>query len=115
MWKENLFVQYDKNKHVSLISDPIPIKSLPEGTKVLHSLIAPIIKEGDCYDAWKFVAHHCANGSSQIKGIGFDQSYSPVAHSDSFIINISIAAMHRFNASILDVNNEFQNTNVTIR
>ena len=88
--KEAIFVQYDKNKNVSLLSAPIPIKSLPEGTKVLHSLIAPSIKEGDCYDAWKFVARHCANGSSQIKGIDFDQSYSPVAHADSFIINIAI-------------------------
>ena len=50
-WKEAFFVQYDKNKNVSLLSAPIPIKSLPEGTKVLRLLIAPSIKEGDCYDA----------------------------------------------------------------
>ena len=62
--KEALFVQYDKNKNVSLLSVPIPIKSLPEGTKVLRSLISPIIKEGDCSDAWKFVARHCENVSS---------------------------------------------------
>ena len=49
-WKETFFIQYDKNKHVSLISVPIPIKSLPEGTKFLRSLIAPSIKEGDCSD-----------------------------------------------------------------
>ena len=55
-WKEALFVQYDKNKNVSLLSDPTPIKFLPEETKVLRSLIAPSIKEGDCSDAWKFVA-----------------------------------------------------------
>ena len=50
-WKEAFFVQYDKNKNVSLLSAPTPIKSLPEGTKVLCSLIAPSIKEGDCSDA----------------------------------------------------------------
>ena len=99
---------------MSLISAPIPIKSLPEGTKVLRSLIAPSSKEGDCSNAWKFVARHCANGSYQIKGIHFDQSYSPVAHVDSFRINISIADMHRLTARILDVSNEFQNTNVLI-
>ena len=71
--KEAIFFQYDKNKNVSLLSAPIPIKSLPEGTKVLRSLIAPSIKEFDCSDAWKFVARHCANGSSHIKGIDFDQ------------------------------------------
>ena len=81
-WKESFFVKYYKNKNVSLLSDPISIKSFPEGKKVLHSLIAPIIKEGDCSDAWKFVAHHCENGSSQIKGIDFDKLYSPVAHAD---------------------------------
>ena len=43
-WKEAMFVQYDNNKIVSLLSDPIPIKSLPEGTKVFCSLIAPSIK-----------------------------------------------------------------------
>ena len=50
-WKEALFVQYEKNKNVSLLSDPIPIKSLPEGTKVLSSLIAPSIKESEFSDA----------------------------------------------------------------
>ena len=73
-WKEALFVQYDKDKYFSLVSAPIPIKSLPEVKKVICSLIAPSIMEGDCSDAWKFVARHCANGDSQIKGIYFDQS-----------------------------------------
>ena len=90
-------------------SDPTPIKSLPEEKELLCSLIAPSIKEGDCSDAWKFVARHCANGSSQIKGIDFDQSYSPVAHAYSFRINISIESMHRLTAIILDVSNAFQN------
>ena len=49
------------------------MKSLPDGTKFLRSLIASSIKEGDCSDAWKFVAHHCENGSSHIKGIDLDQ------------------------------------------
>ena len=56
LWKEALFIQYEKNKNVSLLSAPIPIKSLPEGTKVRRSLVAPSIKEGDCSDAWKFFA-----------------------------------------------------------
>ena len=43
-WKEGIFVKYDKNKNVSLLSDPVPIKYLPEGKKVLCSLIAPSIK-----------------------------------------------------------------------
>ena len=43
-WKEALFVQYDKNKNFKHILAPIPIKSLPEGTKLFRSLIAPIFK-----------------------------------------------------------------------
>ena len=52
--------------------------------------------------------------SSHNKDISFDKSYSPVAHSDSFRINISIAAMNRLTARILDVSNAFQNKNVHI-
>ena len=35
-------------------------------------------------------------------------------HADSYIINISIAAIHRLTSSILDIKNAFQNTNVVI-
>ena len=82
------------------------IKFLPDGTKVTHSLIAPSIKEGDCYYAWKVVARNYETGSYQIQGINFDQSYSPVEHADSSRINIAIPAVHRLTASILDVINE---------
>ena len=107
-------MQYYKNKKFSLLSAPISIKSLPEGTKVLNSLIDPSIKEGDCSDAWKFVKHHCSNGSYRIKGIDFDQSYIPVAHANSIRINIDIAAMYRITARVLYVSNAFQNKNVII-
>ena len=103
-----------KNKNIGLLSAPIPIKSLPEGKQFLRSLISPSIKKNDCSDAWKFVARHCANRSSRIKGVDFDQSYIPVAHADSFRVNIYIAYMHRLTARILDVSNTFQNTNVPI-
>ena len=62
-WKEDLFVKYDKNKNVNPLSASIPIKYLPDGTKVLLSLIVPSIKEGHCSYEWKFFACHCANGS----------------------------------------------------
>ena len=66
-WKEYLFVQYEKNKNFSLILDLIPIKYVPEGTKFLRSLIAPSIKEGYFYDAWKFVARHFEMGVLRFK------------------------------------------------
>ena len=76
----------------------MPIKYLPDRTKFLRSIIALIIKEGDCYDAWKIVARHFENGSYHIQGMYFDQYYIPVAHADYFKTNISIEAMHRLTA-----------------
>ena len=84
-----------KEKNVRLLPATIPIKSLSEGTKFLHSLISPGIKEGDCSDAWIFFARHCVNDSSQIQDFGFDKSYSSVAHAYSFRLTTYIAAMHR--------------------
>ena len=57
---------------------------------------------------------HCENGSYQIQGINFFQSYSPVAHVDYSRINIDIADIHRLADRILDVINIFQNKNVPI-
>ena len=94
--------------------DHIQIKYLFGVTKVLCSLIVPIIKEGDCYDTWKFVAHQCVNGSSQTQGVDFDNYYSTVAHSDSFRINIAISAMNRITARIFDFRNDTQDKNVLI-
>ena len=85
--------------------DTIRIKSLPGETKVLLSLIAIGIKGGDYYDAWKFVAQNCANGSSQIQGIEFDQDYSILPYSDTFRINIVIESIHILTARVLDVGN----------
>ena len=112
--REDLFLQYEKDKHFSLLSDLVPIKSLPEGTKVLCSLIYNIITEGYWSDAWTFFGLQCANEISQIQGIGFDKSYSPVAYSESFIINIGIVAIYRLTARILDINNAFQNKHFPI-
>ena len=44
----------------------------------------------------------------------FDRSYSPVSHSESFIIKISIVLVHILTSRIFDVTNSFQNKNVPI-
>ena len=106
--KEYLFVKYDKNKNFSLLSDSLPIKYLPYGTKVLWYLISTSIMECECSYAWKFVALPCANGSSWIQGVDFYHHYSPVSHAEYFRTNISIPAMNRPTARILDANNDSQ-------
>ena len=90
------------------------IKSFPSVTKILLSIIAPSIKEGGCYDAWKIVARHCATGISHIQGTDFEHLHCPVAHADSLLINIAITAMHKLTDIIMGVSNAFQNKNVPI-
>ena len=100
--------------HTHLILGHIPINSLPDVTKFILYLVTTGIREGDFSYAWKFVVKHFSNGSSQIQGIGFDQSYNPVAYSDSLRIYISVTDMHRLTSKMLDVSRDFQNKNVPI-
>ena len=95
-------------KKFNLLLAPIPIKYLSNGTKVLHSIITTITKECNCSDAWKFVAHHCQNGSYPIQGVYFDHSYSTVQYADFSRINIHITAINRLTDRILDVSSVFQ-------
>ena len=105
-------MQFEKNKNISILLVPTPIKYLPGGTKFLYSLIAPSIKEGDCSDAWKLVAYvPLCKWEFQIQGIDFDHTYIPMAHDESFRINIAITSMYRLTGTILDVSNALQNTN----
>ena len=53
----------------------------------------------------------CENRSSQIQVVDFYHTYSPVAHADSFRINIVIEAMHRLTSRILGISYYFQNKN----
>ena len=50
-----LFVQYNKNIKANHLLDPITIKTLPDGTKIIYSIIYPSIKEADCSDARIFL------------------------------------------------------------
>ena len=65
------------------------MKSLPEGTKLIFPIIATSVKERDFSDAWNFLEHHFANGSSQIIGIGFINptvQWHILTHSESTLI-----------------------------
>ena len=81
---------------------------------MLCSILYPSIKKVKYYDECNFFANHCRSGSSQIKDIYFNQSYSPVAYSDYFSINIAIADIDRPTVRILDFSDEFQNKNIPI-
>ena len=112
-WKLAAYSQYDKNNALGLYTQPFPRSMLPPGTRVLPSVLAPNIKEkGD--HLWAFVARHCANGSSQIKGIDYLYSYSPTASAFTIRLTLSFASSQGLIIGILDVVNCFQNTLVAI-
>ena len=109
LWKEVLFVQHYKKYKINLLLDPLSTNLLSNGTRVLGSIIAPGINKCGCYSAWKYFAHHFANGNLHVKGIDFDWSYIPISHADSFSINVAISEIHRLITRVLDVINDFQN------
>ena len=89
-----LFIWYNMNNIIKILSDKLPTKYLPKGTKVLIYLIAPVIKRGSWSNFYPFTGH-CANGSSQVQGVDFDKYYIPVVYVDPFSINVAISEIHR--------------------
>ena len=87
--------------------------SLKEQKSSIHSLVLVLRKVTVIMHG--IFSRHCENGSYKIKVIDFDESYSPLADSDSFRINIAITDMHRLPDMILYAINTFQNTNIPIQ
>ena len=85
LWKENLFVQYDKEIVSTYYQPQLTIQSLPKIDKLLISLISPGIDQVDLSDAWKFVDRNCYNGSS----------VSQWAHIDALITWLTINDIRR--------------------
>ena len=57
---------------VNIHSTPIPTKSLPEGTKVLHYLLYPGINTNRCSNGWIYVSCLCDIGRTETKVIDYD-------------------------------------------
>ena len=109
IWMEALFHQYDKNQAVQLYAAPVPIESVPKGIKIIPSIIACSVKphgEGQ----YKFNSRHCANGNDQVKGIDFENSYSPTASASSVRTTFAYASINYLILALLDVVNCFQST-----
>ena len=58
LWEDYLFVQYDNNNNSNLLLSPLPIKLLNKVSKVLRSLVAPVIIQDVFLNAWNLFAHH---------------------------------------------------------
>ena len=101
-------MQYDRNKKVSLLSAPIPIKSIPDEKRSSIKSLRQVLGRVTALVHILFCTSF-SNGSSQIQGVDFDQSYRTVTHYYPFTINIYISALHNLDANIVDVINYSHN------
>ena len=94
---------------VNLCLKPEPRENVPEGKKILNSLLAQKIKSmGN--DLYQFIPRMCANGSKQDKGIDFDHSWSPTIDAGGCRMTLMYAAVFHLMLAMIDVVNCFQNT-----
>ena len=59
---------------------------------------------------YKFNSRHWANGNNQVKGVDFENSYSPTASASSVQTTFAFAAINCLILALLDVVNCFQST-----
>ena len=112
-WKLSLFENYSKNAKALAFTAPFPRELLPPNARILKSVLAFRVKtlSPGVYDLY---SRHCANGSTQIKGLDYKESYAPIAVIDSIRVCIAISADLCLIIFIIDVSNAFQNTPVNI-
>ena len=108
-WKLSLFQNYAKNASSMAFTAPFPRDLLPKNATILKSVMAFRVKtlSTGVYDLY---SRHCANGSVQIKGLDYKESYAPIGGIDSIRIVIALGADLCLLIFIIDVGNAFQNT-----
>ena len=72
-WIKGAFAKYYKNSTFSLFNAPSPRSNLPSTTRVLQSILDPVIKNISD-NIYQYFTHHWANGGTLVKGIDFDLS-----------------------------------------
>ena len=72
VWRELLFVQYNNNKNINLLSAPLALKYLLKFTKVLRYLISPGITKGDCYNDCNFLHATVPMYFNRCKGLNWN-------------------------------------------
>ena len=108
-WIQATATQYSKNQVLGLCAVPAPRELVPSDKKVLQSILATKIKpKGN--DIFEFVTRMCANGSSQVKSVDFDHSWSPTVGAGALRMTLMFAATHRLILAVIDVVNCFQTT-----
>ena len=72
------------------------------------SYASPFIAEGDMHKGTG--PRHVAKGYSQVEGLDFDETYTPVARLESFRILLAYATYHGFKLYQMDVKRDRKST-----
>ena len=103
-------MQFDKNKHSATYSLPFLRSKLPPDQKVIQSLLICEVKRTDTPNIWELKVRECNVGTSQERGIDFDESYYPTAEPLSIKSSLAVGASQRMFVGIIDIKNAFQTT-----
>ena len=109
-WIKGLYENYTKNARVGLFTAPFPIEDVPAGHKILNSRVTFKVKtlgEPHMYDLY---CRHCANGSVQIKGVDYINSYAVIVTIDSIRYSLALGASLAMIVYSIDVGNAYQTT-----
>ena len=110
VWYKAVFERYDKNHTVGLFSSPIPIEDVDSKATTLRAVSVFKVKSTSTPGLYDLYFRLCANGSTQIKGIHFDESHSPTPATWVLFLAIAIGAAYMYTVYTIDIDNAFQNT-----
>ena len=108
-WIKVAYEQYYKNIAFGLPIPLFPHANLSSTTCVLQAVLSPVIKNISD-NIYQYCLHHCNNGGTQLKGVGFYQSSSPILAALILRLIVAIATTHHITIGIVDVTNDFQNS-----
>ena len=97
-----------QNSSFGLVLDPFHHTSLPINTQVLHYVFPPATKK--VKKNYRSFPLHCDNGGTQVKGVIFDQSCSPLLAESNLILFIAAPFAYQLTIGISDATNYFQNS-----
>jgi hypothetical protein len=92
----------------------IPKINLPPRTRYLDFIWTYRRKHRPDGSLKKYKACLCVNGSRQIEGIDYTDSFVPVAHGSTIAMVNTLAAMHKLKGKQVDFTQEFPQTKLKV-
>ncbi|EPZ35682.1 Reverse transcriptase, RNA-dependent DNA polymerase domain-containing protein, partial [Rozella allomycis CSF55] len=101
------------NELQSLVkNDVFEIVNLPEGRKTIGSVWVLRVKFNVAGNIDKYKARLCALGNTQVEGIDFEKTYSPVCRIQSIRILMAIAVEFNMKIHQMDVDTAYLNSKI---